>query len=196
MRAVATQIGAALWIGLFLRYWRGFSMLDPFFLIPFACLSAILAGPTLLDLARKKPTQPTLRRVIEASARASGSVLLMLAIAVVSLNYPWHDKWLLPEGSTAVEALLLSIASAFAAAALTSLACARLSPRYVKWIFRGLALAVLIVWRELPADLSNKAIIATMEWGMATTMIGIALALLTVDAGLFYLLSRRPSAQS
>ena len=196
MRAVAIQIGAALWIGLFIRYWRGFSMLDPFFFIPFACLAAILAGPTLLDLARRKPAQPMLRRVLEATARSSGAVLLMLVIALVSLNYPWHDKWLLPEWSTALEAVLLSVASALAASAFTGLLCARLSPRYVKWVFRILALAVLVLWRELPADLSNKAIIATMDWGMATTTIGIALALGSIDAGLLYLLSRRTAAQS
>jgi len=196
MRAAVVQIGAAVWIGFFIRFWRGFSMLDPFFLIPFACLSAILAGPTLLELARKKPTQQMLQRVLEAAARASGSVLLMLAIALASLNYPWHEKWLLPEWSTAIEAALLSVASAFAASALTGLCCSRLSLRYVKWMFRGLALAVLIVWRELPGDLSNKAIVATMEWGMATTVIAIAVFLFTVDAGLLYLLSRRTASQS
>jgi hypothetical protein len=193
MRSAVIQSVAALVLGLFVRQWRGFSMLDPFFFIPFACLSAVLAGPIVVDLRRKQPVIPALRHAAEAALRSVFSIALATVASIAALNYPWTDSWLLPEWTTAVEAALLSVAGALAAASLTAMLTAKMSPGAVKWLFRTLVLMGVIAWRAIPAAWSNQAIITTMEWGLATTMFSLGLALLTVDAGLLYLLSRRQS---
>src|SRR5437870_1608423 len=110
--AKARPLLAAVLLGLLVRAWRGFYMLDPFFLIPFACLSAVLAGPMFLDQWRKEPHGPLLRQVGRAVLPACGSVGITLAVPLIALNYPWYETWLLPQWPTVLDAVVLSLASA------------------------------------------------------------------------------------
>src|ERR1041385_2389294 len=95
--AKARQLSGAILLGVLVRIWRGFSMLDPLFFIPFACLSALLAVPMFLDERRREPDTPVLRHVIRAVGSACGLVGVMLAAPLLALNYPWNDTWFLPE---------------------------------------------------------------------------------------------------
>lgn len=190
---LARQAFAAVLLGLLVRGWRGYSLLDPFFFIPFACLSAVLAGPVLADL-RKKQNGPILPLVATAVARSCGSVLLMLAVALVALNYPWYETWLLPEWSTALEAVLLSLAAATSAASLTGLLLARFPGAAVKWIFRITVFLGLLAWRFAPGAWGNATIMTVMDWGVSTTALCLGAALVLTDAALIYLLSRRAPA--
>lgn len=152
-------------------------MLDPFFFIPFACLSVILVGPMVMQ--EKKVWRPVLLSCASAWA--------ILLVAVAALNLPWEGGWLLPEWTVAAEALLLSAASATAVAVLTKLFLNFMS----KWIFRGIMLAGLLVWRFTPIPWSNAVVERVMDWGLSTTALSAAVFLTLVDAGLIYLLSRR-----
>jgi hypothetical protein len=188
MRKTAVNVVAAAALGLFVGFWRGYSMLDPFFLIPFACLSAILAGPIVIELRAKTPTKPVLRQAGEAALRAFALIALILAVAVVSFNYPWRDAWVAPDWATIGEAVLMSSASSLASAALVALLAARLRAATVKRLFRALVLILLIAWRFSPQAWANEAVMTTLDWGMTTTMLSIAAALLLFDAGAVYLL--------
>ncbi len=171
------NLSAIVLLGLFVRYWRGYSMLDPFFFIPFACLSVILVGPLVMQ--RKEVKRPVLL--------ACGSACGILLVAVAALNLPWQGVWLLPEWTVAVDAVLLSAASAIAAAVLTKIFLKSMS----KWIFRGIMLAGLLAWRFTPIPWSNAVVEHVMDWGLSTTAMSAAILLVLLDAGLIYLLSRR-----
>lgn len=152
-------------------------MLDPFFFIPFACLSVILVGPAVMQ--EKKVWRPVLLSCASAWA--------ILLVAIAALNVPWEGGLLLPEWTVAAEALLLSAASTTAVAVLTKLLLNFMS----KWIFRGVMLAGLLVWRFTPIPWSNAVVEHVMDWGLSTTAISAAVLLTLIDAGLIYLLSRR-----
>lgn len=189
--AAVRQIVPAVLLGFLVRLWRGFSMLDPFFLIPFACLSAVLAGPIFLDLWKKQQNRTMVGKIAGAVIRSCGSITIILAVPLVILNYPWYETWLLPQWPTAVDAVLLSIASATGAAAATALLVSRLPAEAVKWIFRVLVFAGLVAWRFSPGDWGNTAIVAVMDWGISTTALSIAAAIVAADLGLLYILIRK-----
>src|SRR5690242_18206423 len=87
-------------VGLFVRYRRGHSMLDPFFFIPFACLSVVLAGAILAGLWKRRGDPPRVQ-VYSAVARACGWMSMILAVSLASLNLmPWRGEWALPEWTT------------------------------------------------------------------------------------------------
>jgi hypothetical protein len=192
--AIVRQVLAAVLLGLLVRAWRGFSMLDPFFFIPFACLSVVLAGPMFVDLRRKDQSGPLLRQLTRAVVLACGSVGIMLAVPLVTLNYPWSETWLLPQWPTAIDAVLLSLAGATGAAAATGLLLVRLPAVAVKWALRVLVLSGLIAWRFAPGDWGNSAIVKVMDWGISKTALSIAAALVMADAVLLYLLVRHNTA--
>jgi hypothetical protein len=187
---MARQIMAACLFGLLVRGWRGFSMLDPFFFIPFACLSAVLVGPMFLDLRRKRPGGPVLAQVAKAVLQACGSVGIMLAVSLAALNYPWYETWLLPQWPTALDAALLSLASATGAAAATALLVAWLPAGAVRWTLRALVFTGLIAWRLAPGNWGNSAIVTVLDWGVSATALSVGMGLMAVDAGLLYLLVR------
>lgn len=166
-------------------------MLDPFFFIPFACLSAVLAAPILIDLRGKEKNAPILRLVTKSVARACASVAVMLGAPLIALNYPWNETWVLPQWSTVADAALLGLASATAAAALAALLLARLHAATVKFIFRVFIFACLFAWRFTPDDWGNLTIVRVMDWGVSTTALSVCTALIIADLGLLYFLARR-----
>jgi hypothetical protein len=188
--ATTRQIFAVVLLGLLVRAWRGFSMLDPFFFIPFACLSMVLAGPMFLALVRKEHRGAVLRQVAKAVLRACGAVGVMLAVPLVALNYPWYETWLLPQWPTALDAALLSVASATGVAAATGLLLTWLPAAAVKWTLRALFSMALIAWRFAPGDWGNSTIVTVLDWGVSTTALSIAAGLAVADAGLLYLLGK------
>ena len=176
MGRVFVQILPAVALGLFVRYWRGFSMLDPFFLIPFACLSIIMI--------------PNRTRVVPAVIRACATVFCIVSVALIALNLPWEGTLLLPEWPVAFDAIFLSIASTTAAAAVSSLFLARLKPATAKWIVRAFVFAGLLAWRFTPIPASNAIIEKVMDWGLSTTALTVGAALILVDIALLRLLPR------
>ena len=133
-------------VGLFVRYRTGPAMFDPFFFIPFACLSAILVGPLLLKLHEQseEPVPIQLRRAV---TRACIWMLLILLVSILSLNLaPWSNGWLLPEWTTVVDAALLSITFTTAMAAVMALLLSRLPRGVAKWFFRALVFVALLLY--------------------------------------------------
>ena len=193
--ATTRQLMAAVLLGLLVRAWRGFDA-DPFSHSPFACLAAVLAGPTFLDLRRKEPDAPVLRLVGWAVARACGSVGIMVAVPLVALNYPWYETWLLPQWPVALDAVLLSLASATGAAAMTALLLARLSGGAVKWILRTFFLVGLVAWRFAPGAWGNSTIVTVLDWGVSTTALSMVAVFVAADAAFIYLLMRKTSPES
>lgn len=179
--AIARQLLAAVLVGVFVSVWRGISMLDPFFFLPFACLSAVLAGPMMIARTRS---------AFHIAARACVTMALIVAISLVAMNYPWNETWYWPEWAIVVDAVLLSFGCALAAACSAALIKARWNANVAKWSFRLFALAALIAWREAPLSWSNSAIVATLNWGLSTTALTAAAALLLADVALLQLLKR------
>src|SRR5712692_726851 len=96
-------------VGLFLRNRLGPSMFDPFFFIPFACLSVILVGAILTEIRRRSQARLTVQ-VRQAVTRAFVCMSLILLVSVLTLNLmPWRGEWSLPEWTTVVNAALVSV---------------------------------------------------------------------------------------
>src|SRR5882724_10015698 len=103
-------------VGLFVRNRQGPSMFDPFFFIPFACLSVILVGPILTEIRRRSHTSMTVQ-VRLAVTRACGCMSLILLTSILSFNLlPWRGQWTLPEWATVVDAALVSVTATTAMA--------------------------------------------------------------------------------
>jgi hypothetical protein len=157
-------------------------MLDPFFLIPFACLSIIMI--------------PNRTRVLPAVFRACGTVFCIVSVALIALNLPWEGTLLLPEWPVALDAIFLSIASAVGAAAASALFLSRLKPATSKWIVRAFVFTGLLAWRFTPVLASNAIIEKVMDWGLSTTALSVGAVLVLLDIALLRLLSRTAVQQS
>ena len=184
------QAMGILCVGLFVRYRTGPSMLDPFFFIPFACLSAILVGPLLLKLNEQseEPVPIQLRRAV---MRACVWMLLILLVSILSLNLaPWNGVWLLPEWTTVVDAGLLSVTFTTAMAAIMALLLSRLSSGVAKWFFRSLVFTALLMYSAAPPQWIAQVIEAVQEYGLTTVALILAAGLALLDAGLLRLLAR------
>jgi len=182
-------------VGLFVRYRTGPSMFDPFFFIPFACLSAILVGPLLLKLYEQSE-EPVPIQLRSAVTRACIWMLLILLVSIVSLNLPpWSEGWLLPAWTVVVYALLLSVTITTAMAAFMALLLSRLQRGVAKWFFRALVFAALLVYNAVPPQWIGGAIQAVLERGLATVALTLAAGLALLDAGLLRLLAR-PSPEA
>jgi drug/metabolite transporter (DMT)-like permease len=178
------QVIGILSVGLFVRYRLGSAMFDPFFFIPFACLSAILAGP-LLTKSYAQSQAPISVQVRKAVTRACAWMSLILLVSILSLNLmPWSGGWLLPEWTTALDAALLSLTSTTALALIMSLLLLRLPPGVAKWFFRALVFGGILLYRAVPPEWSNGTIQAVIEHGLSIVALTLAAALALLDAGL------------
>jgi len=166
-RAILQQFLPAVFLGVFVRYWRGFSMLDPFFLIPFACLSVMLV-PRRTDL-------------VAAVVRACAAMFTIILTALVALNLPWEGSLLLPEWPVALDAAVLSIAAAIGSATLRELFLSSMKPTTAKWIVRAIFMAVLLAWQYTPVPWSNAVVERVMDWGLSTTALSAAALLALLD---------------
>jgi hypothetical protein len=190
--SVLWQTLGVLFVALFVRFRQGASMFDPFFFIPLACFSAVLVGPVLIRL-RRDSREPVTLQVGRAVACASAWMLAILTASVLAVNLlPWTGGWLFPEWTTALYAVLLSVAVATASASVMALLLARLSAEGARWLFRGLMLATLLAYRAVPAEWTGHTIEAVLDRGLATVVLTATAALAVMDAGLLRLLALAP----
>ncbi len=182
--SILLQVTAVVFVALLVRLQQGASMFDPFFFIPFACLSAILAGPILIGLHREsRDSMPILVR--RAVIRACSWMLAILAASVLAFNLlPWTGAWLFPEWTTALYAALMSVTTTAAMAMVMALFLLRLPAGAAKWLFRGIMLALLLLYRAVPAEWSGHTIEAVLERGLSTVVLTAAAALTLLDVGL------------
>src|SRR6266571_733150 len=120
-------------VGMLVRYRQGPSMFDPFFFIPFACLSVILVGPILTEIRRRSQASATVQ-VRQAVTRACGCMSLILLVSILSLNLmPWRGEWTLPEWTTLVDGVLVSLTATTVMAAVMALLLWTLPAVAAKW---------------------------------------------------------------
>jgi hypothetical protein len=127
------RIAGALFVADLIADRRGFTLLDPWFFTPFACLSALL-------VTRKAAMK---RAVLEACA--APLAILALALGLLNAAAP-PGIWAFPSPLLMLE----TVAAAFSAALLTWLLMQRLSPQIVCWAMRAAVLAAILMWRYIP----------------------------------------------
>ncbi len=121
---------------------RGFTLVDPYFFIPFACLSAAIAGP--LAAAKAGSVWASVLQACSIPA-----AILAASLSLLNLAAP-HGIWVFPEWPLLLESAALSLASASASAGIARLLVTRLSPRIVAWGFRVATLAAILAYRAWP----------------------------------------------
>jgi len=177
-------------VGMFVRYRQGPSMFDPFFFIPFSCLSVILVGPILIEL-RRRSSDPVIMQVRRAVTNACASMALVLLFCVLSINLaPWRGEWSLPEWTTVVDGAALSVTSTTTMAAVMGLLLWRLPAGAAKWFFRGFLLCLLLLYRNANGQWSSFTIETVLSYGISTVTLTLAAALALVSFGLLKLLAR------
>jgi len=180
-------------VGLFVHSRQGPSMLDPFFFIPFACMSVILVGPILMKIQRRSKAPLTVQ-VRQAVTRACGSMALILLVSILSLNLmPWRGEWSLPEWTTLVDGVLVSLTATTVMAAVMALLLWTLPAVAAKWFFRGVLLSGLLLYRNSPGPWSSHTIETVLSYGLSTVSLTVAAGLALVSAGLLRLLARYPA---
>jgi len=167
-------------------------MLDPFFFIPFACMSMILVGPILMKIQRRSQAPLTVQ-VRQAVTRACASMALILLVSILSLNMmPWRGEWSLPEWTTVVDAALVSLTATTAMAAVMALLLWTLPAVAAKWFFRGVLLSGLLLYRN-SGPWTSHTIQTVLSYGLSTVSLTIAAGLALVSAGLLRRLARYPA---
>ena len=139
------SIAAAIGIGVMIAAQLGPAMVDPLFFIPFACLSAFLAGQSVATEPLMTPP-----RIGLAVLRSCGFMAATLAVglALVNLDPPRR----LPDWQTAIAAGVLSISVAFLAACCASWISQRFSPNAARWTIRAAMLALYCFYRWMPGE--------------------------------------------
>jgi hypothetical protein len=181
-RSLLTQGLAILAIGVFVAVWRSFSLLDPFFLIPFLSCAAVLVGPIVV--AGFVSYSDPLELLLHAVLRACASTVLALIIALLWLNYQWKGELLLPDGPIFFSALLLSLSVTTLGAILMLFSRERLTAPRATWIYRAAVLCIVLVYMYFPQSWSNAITEFLIEHGTAQVVLGIAVLLTAVDAAL------------
>jgi len=180
-------------VGLFLRNRLGPSMFDPFFFIPFACLSVILVGAILTEI-RRLSRDSVIVQVRQAVTRACGCMSLILLVSVLTLNLmPWRGEWSLPEWTTVVNAALVSVTATTVMAGVMGLLLWRLPAGVAKWFFRGFLLCGLLLYRNAGGQWSSFTIETVLSYGLSNVALTLAAGLALVSAGLLVLLARYPA---
>lgn len=136
------SIVGAIAIGVLIATQLGSAMLDPLFFIPFACLSAFLAGQSV---AESKSCQIGLAVLRSTSFMAA---VLGVSLALLNLDPPRR----LPDWQTTLAALVLSVSSAFLTAVCSWRILQRFSARVVKWLLRTGMLALYCLYRWMPGE--------------------------------------------
>ena len=136
------HIAGALLVAGLITEWRGFTLFDPYFFIPFACLSAMVA-PTIVAA---KPGH-LIRAVLQACA--APAIILALSVGLLNLAAP-PKIWAFPPVSLVAEATALSLIATTATAALARFLLSRISPQTMRWGFRAVALCAIVAWRYWP----------------------------------------------
>jgi hypothetical protein len=178
---------AILAIGVFLAVWRSFSLLDPFFLIPFLCCAAVLVGPMVVAgfISYSDP----LELLIHAVLRACASTLLALLIELLWLNYQWKGELLLPDGPIFFSALLLSLSLSTLGGIFILFSRNRMTATRATWIYRSMVVSAILIYIYFPKAWSNATTEFLIEHGTAQVILGVAVLITAVDAVLLMKLS-------
>jgi hypothetical protein len=187
-------------ISVFVLVQRGTTMCDPFFLLPLSLFSALLAGPILLEQFRKHPNRSSAMLVSGAAARASGAVLLILALSLALVNLAsWYGHVLLPTAETCAWTVVLSITAALAAAAGLLVFRSGASIKKLttlKWVSRGLGLAAVLLYKYLPAEWSYSWYGIVLDWGITPTALGFEFILVAAASVSLILVSRQEASRA
>src|SRR5258707_676417 len=82
MRLVFQALGILL-VGMLVRYRQGPSMFDPFFFIPFSCLSVILVGPILTEQRSNGVIDTVLSRGISTVTLTAAAALAVISTGLL-----------------------------------------------------------------------------------------------------------------
>lgn len=166
-------------------------MCAPFFFLPLSCFSAVLAGPMVIGAYQRDPNQSTAHLVTRTVGRATAGMLLIVILSLVEVNFFFgRGQALLPTLETSIWAVVLCATAAASAAALLGLV-SRLSVAAAKWGFRGMILAVVLIYRELPLRWTYFWYDQVDDWGLSRIVFGGWLLLVTIASIAYVLLHRR-----
>ena len=187
-RSLLLQAIGILALGVFVGFWRSFSLLDPFFLIPFLSCAAVLVGPIVVAgfISYSDPVE----LLVHAVLRACVSTLLAFLIALLWLNYQWAGELLLPDGPVFFSAILFSLSLTTLGGILILFSRERLTASRAMWIYRAAILLVVLLYTYFPQAWSNAITEFLLDFGTAQVVLGIAVLLTAVDAALLMKLSR------
>src|SRR4051794_39199077 len=119
VREWAEQGVAAVGIGSFIAWWRGFSLLDPSFVVAFLSSSVILIGPIMAQ--RYHVDRRSTHVLRDAVRRACSTTTCALIVSLLWINLQWSGELLLPPWGVLASALLLAFAATVLAGTLTIL---------------------------------------------------------------------------
>jgi hypothetical protein len=173
VKALLFGAAAAVGIGVWMVASLGPALLDPLFLIPFACLAAFFVRPD---------EGPLWKALLGPLALMGG--ILAVALVLLNLDPPRNT---LPGFQTVLGAGALSVSFAYLAAALFRWIAGMSSTNVARWSLRGGMLALYCVYRWMPPEWLVRIGEGADRWGVAIP--SLFLALLFVGAAV--LISRR-----
>src|SRR5581483_2860137 len=182
--AIAIQCIAMALVAVFLADRRGFSLFDPLFLIPFACLAALLVAPILVTMHRAGDNRRAFVRIGIAVGRACGAVavIVLLCVGLLDLAAP-HGLWLIPDWQVVLDAALLSIVTSALAAALICTLLKRVPPAVIVWGSRAVMLAAVAGWHWMPLAWHDAILGAIDAHGLTPISLALAGSVGVIAAG-------------
>jgi hypothetical protein len=143
---VLAVIGA---FGVLVPYYKGLDFLDPRLIVAYACLSAVIAASSVADAFSGPEAGAAFGRMLRIWLYSWGLAVLLLAIALVTVNArSWHGHPLVPPTSFLMACECISAASSAMVVALGAVLTRRFSARTTKTVFRTtflLAILALVV---------------------------------------------------
>lgn len=132
--------------GVLVPFYKGFGFLDRRLIIAYACLAAVIAGPTAADAFSAEGAGSALAKMLRIWIISWGFGVGVLALALVMVNMTnRHSRLLLPRVSFLVAAECLSITTSAAFTALGAVLARRFSGTGATAVFRTLFLVVIIM---------------------------------------------------
>ena len=182
--------------GILVPWYKGFTLLQPWVLTAYACVSVLFVAPAAAEFWTATPAPATKRSVLARLAvlvgYAWGVAVLILITALVTLNVAnWTGKFITPPQSLCAAVLVLSLIASATVATLSALLARRLSAATVKAILRAVFLLILAVlafgqrllpdrWVILLSDLSTRRAMTRLAWQGSAILAVLGACLLLV----------------
>lgn len=132
--------------GVLVPFYKGTGFLDRRLIIAYACLAAVIAGPTAAAAFSTEETGAALAKMVRIWLISWGFAAGVLTLALVTVNLiNRHSTLLLPRVSFLVAAECLSITTSAAFTALGAILARKFSGATATAVFRTLFLSVIIV---------------------------------------------------
>lgn len=132
--------------GVLVPFYKGIGFLDRRLIIAYACLAAVIAGPTAADAFSTEGGRNALAKMVRIWLISWGFAVFVLALALVTVNLTnRHRQLLLPRVSFLIAAECLSMTTAAALTALGAILAGRFSATTATAVFRTLFLVVIVV---------------------------------------------------